>query len=104
MELLDESQFAAFLKANRLVLVDFFAPWCGPCRAFEPALQALAEDFTDRVAVAKVNIDESTALAEAYAVRAVPTLIIFRDGEVVESLTGARTREDLSKRLSQLLP
>ncbi len=77
------------LRATMPVVVDFWAPWCGPCRMIAPALEKLALEFNGRLAVAKVNTDESQSLAETYNVRGIPTLIYFREGKPVTRQMGA---------------
>ncbi len=86
---LDEAGIDGFLAQPGTQLVEFWAPWCGPCRMLEPALRRLAELGAGRVAVAKVDISRETALAERFAVRTTPTLILFRGGEPVGTRTGA---------------
>lgn len=84
-----ESEFAKdVLQSDKPVLVDFFATWCGPCRALAPALEALAKEYDGRVSVAKVNVDDAPQLAAKYRVQAVPTLVLFNEGKVVDTMVG----------------
>jgi thioredoxin 1 len=85
------------LKAARPVLVEFGAPWCGPCRLLEPVLEELAGAYGDRVDFYTVNVDDSPQLAMDYQVMGVPTVILFKNGEAVERITGFRPRNALEK-------
>ena len=86
-------------SADQPVLVDFWAPWCGPCKAITPILEELASEMGDQVKICKVNVDENGELATTYNVRAIPNLIIFKKGEVAEQLVGMTSKEDLSEKL-----
>ena len=77
------------LKADKPVLVDFWASWCGPCLAIAPVVEELAGEYDGKVVVAKMDVDKSPATPGRYGIRAIPTLIVFKDGQVVEQITGA---------------
>jgi thioredoxin 1 len=92
-EATDETFEAEVLKHPGSVLVDFWAEWCGPCKALGPVLDGLAEEYKDRIKVVKVNVDESPNSPQQYKVRGIPTLIFFRNGELVDQLVGNQPRE-----------
>ena len=82
-------------EASGLVVVDFWAPWCGPCKAFMPTLEELANELEGSVTFAKVNVDESASLTSAEGIRAVPTIQVYKDGEKVSQFTGGLTKEKI---------
>lgn len=88
LEVTDATFNDVVLKADLPVLLDFWAPWCGPCRALGPVLEELAKDMEGQAIIAKVNVDENQALPAKFAIRSIPTLILFNKGEVVEQITG----------------
>lgn len=81
------------------LVVDFWAEWCGPCRAIAPALEELAQEYAGRVTIAKVNVDEHPGLAARFQVRSIPTLLIFKGGQVVDQVVGALPKGQIKKRL-----
>jgi thioredoxin 1 len=95
---LTESIFdEAVATGSGLLMVDFWADWCAPCHALAPILEDLAANSGGRVALAKVNVDDNPGLAERYGIRAIPTVLFFRDGEVVDRVTGAVSKAVLQK-------
>jgi thioredoxin 1 len=93
----DDGTFESFvIKADKPTLVDFWAPWCGPCRAIAPVLEELAKEYADRVNVVKVNVDESPRTSSQYGVRSIPTLHLFREGEIRETRVGLMKKDQLS--------
>ena len=91
------------LQADTPVLVDFWAEWCGPCRMVAPAVEGLADEYSGRVAVGKLNIDENPNTPMKYGVRSIPTLLLFKDGEVVEATVGVLGKDQLAELLDKHL-
>ena len=90
------------LSAGKPVLVDFWAPWCGPCKMVAPELEAVAQQYEGKAIVAKVNIDEQQQLASKYNVMSIPTLLLFKDGKEVERIVGYRPRKDLMEMIDKM--
>jgi thioredoxin 1 len=102
IESLTETTFWDAVASQPGLVVDFWAPWCGPCRAMAPILEEVAREAPAGVLVAKVNVDEQSALAVRFGIQAIPTLLFFKDGAVVDTVVGAVLKAELVKRLDAL--
>ena len=87
------------LQDKGVVLVDFWAAWCGPCRAMEPVLEELASEYKDKVKVAKLNVDDNQVVASNYEILSIPTMIVFQNGEIKKRLVGALPKKRLEEEL-----
>ena len=94
----------AVKSADTAVVVDFWAEWCGPCKMITPILEELASEQAGKITVAKLNVDENPDLAMRYNVMSIPTLLVFKDGEVAKRLVGAKPKSALLQELSEFLP
>ena len=97
VDITDVSFEAEVLKSRIPVLVDFWAEWCGPCKAIAPTLEAVAKDYLGRAKVVKINVDQNIAVPSRYNIKGIPTLLLFRDGAVRDQIVGTNTRENIAK-------
>ncbi len=103
IEVNDGSFEEQVLKSATPVLIDFWAPWCGPCRALTPTLEALAEDYKGRVKIVKMNVDENANVPATVGVRSIPFIALYKKGEMIDSLVGAVPKSKLSNMIEKAL-
>ena len=89
------TNFAEMLAGEKPVLVDFWATWCGPCRILSPTVDEIAEEFADRITVAKCNVDDAEEIAMQYRIMSIPTLLFFKNGEVVDKRVGVVSKDEI---------
>src|ERR671921_3032627 len=100
---LTDSNFKKEISKYPLLLVDFWAPWCGPCRIISPIIEQLAREYTGKVVFGKVNIDENRMITQSFGIQSIPTMIIFKNGKAVDIVVGAIPKAQLETRLHQQL-
>ena len=103
IEFNDDNFELEVLKADVPVLVDFWAEWCGPCKALAPTVAELAEEYKDKVKVGKVNVDSNGNIATNYGVRSIPTLLIFQNGTILNQIVGNVQKESITKLLNEVV-
>lgn len=103
IEIKDATFEQEVLQSPQLTIVDFWAPWCGPCKVIAPVLDAIAQEYGGRVKVTKLNVDENPATANTFAIRSIPTLLFIRGGKVVDKFIGTVPRSQFDLRIQRLL-
>lgn len=100
---LNDGNYAAFVQKNTVAMIDCWAPWCGPCRMLSPVVDQIADEMDGKVAVGKVNVDDNQQICEQFGIMSIPTLLIFKNGELAERLTGAHPKATIQDKLNGLL-
>lgn len=98
-----DANFNEILNSGMPVMVDFWATWCGPCRAISPVVEALAEEYEGKAVIAKCNVDECETVPMQFGIRNIPTLLFFKNGQLVDRLVGAVPKSDIAAKLNALL-
>ncbi|QMU56139.1 MAG: thioredoxin [Candidatus Mycalebacterium zealandia] len=103
IELSDSAFESEVLQSDIPVLVDFWAPWCGPCKAIAPTVSQISRDFAGKIKVGKINVDENQQTSIQFGIRSIPTLLIFKDGKIVDQIIGAVSQTDLENSVNKAL-
>lgn len=103
VELTDQNFEEQVLKSEKPVLVDFWAAWCGPCRMIAPSVEAIAQEYSSRAKVGKLNVDENMSVTSRYRIQGIPALLLFKNGQVAEQLTGAHPKDAIVKMIEKHL-
>jgi len=96
---LTDDTFTRFVEDNSMVVIDVWAPWCGPCRFVSPIVEEMARDYAGRIAFGKLNVDQNPKVAAQYGVMSIPTLLVFKNGQLVDQIVGAMPRQKLEPRI-----
>lgn len=100
---INDANYKEFLDSGKPVVIDFWAPWCGPCRSIAPIVEDLAGVYEDRAIIGKYNVDEGDELSVEYGIRNIPTMLFFKDGQMVDKHVGTITRDALAAKIDALL-
>jgi thioredoxin 1 len=103
LEVTDSNFETEIIKSNKPAMVDFWAAWCGPCKMVSPVVKELAEEYGDRIKIGECDVDQNPVTPSRYGIRSIPTLIVFKDGQVVEQIIGAVPRENIEAALQKVL-
>lgn len=102
-KVITDANFAEILNTDMPVMVDFWATWCGPCRALAPTVEELAGEYAGKAVIGKCNVDDCDDLPMKYGIRSIPTLLFFKNGELVDRLVGAASKSDIAAKIDALL-
>jgi len=100
---INDANYKEYLESGKPVVIDFWAPWCGPCRSIAPIVEEMAEVYQDRVIIGKYNVDDDTDLGVEFGIRNIPTMLFFKDGKMVDKHVGTITRDALVAKIDALL-
>jgi thioredoxin 1 len=100
---LTDDTFTSFVKNNSIVVVDLWAPWCGPCRFVSPIIEEIARDYIGKIAFGKLNVDQNPSVATQYSVMSIPTILVFKSGQLVDRIIGAMPRNSLEPKITRHL-
>jgi len=99
---LNDSTFDKFVKENKIAVIDCWAPWCGPCVRMTPIMEQLSTELAGKAGVAKLNVDNNQAISMRFGIRAIPTLLLFKDGVLVQTLVGLRSKDDILENIKMM--
>lgn len=102
-KIITDANFAEIINTDKPVLVDFWATWCGPCRALAPVIEELANEYEGKAVIGKCNVDDCDDLPMNFGIRSIPTLLFFKNGELVDKIVGAAPKADIAAKLDSLL-
>ena len=103
MQVVTDTNFSEILASSKVVVVDFWAPWCGPCRMLSPIVDDVAGQFAGRIAVAKCNVDDEEDIAAQFGIRSIPTVLFFKDREVADKCIGLVSKAEIESKINNLL-
>lgn len=100
---INESTFSQIINQNEIVLIDFWAPWCGPCKAIAPIIEEISSLYEGKAIVGKINVDGSQTLTSQYGIRTIPTLLFFKKGQIVDKHVGGISKESLIQKMNNII-
>ena len=103
VEVSDAEFESSIIQSDKPALVDFWAEWCQPCKMLAPVVEEIAGEYIDKVRVAKVNVDDNPAIATKFGIRGIPTLLLFKEGKVVQQIVGVKPKGDITKAIDEIL-